>query len=152
MEQVIERPSQDATAALGERLARLLAPHDFVALDGDLGAGKTFLVKAVARALGAAEATSPTFAIVNVYPGGRILLHHLDLYRIAGPAELFALGFDDLLAEPAATFCEWAERGREALPDDRLAIALDVVTPEARRARCTATGPRSRALLSGIGR
>lgn len=151
MEQVIELSSERATRSLGKRLAPLLQPGDFVALDGDLGAGKTVLVKAVAKALGAGEATSPTFAIVHLYEGGRIRLQHLDLYRVTGPAELFALGFDDLLAEPAATFCEWAARGRGALPADRLEIALEVVSEESRRARCLATGPRASALLSGIG-
>src|SRR5207253_7699441 len=81
MEQVIELPSEDATRALGRRLGAALQPGDFVALVGDLGAGKTLLVKAVAEGAGAGQATSPSFAILNVYRGGRVVLQHLALYR-----------------------------------------------------------------------
>src|SRR5262249_32078936 len=106
----------------------------------------TVLVKAMAEGAGAGGATSPTFALINVYQG-RIRLQHLDLYRLTGPAELFALGFDDLLREPAATVCEWAEKAGSALPDDRLQITLEHAGATRRRAALSATGPRSQALL-----
>jgi tRNA threonylcarbamoyladenosine biosynthesis protein TsaE len=79
-----------------------------------------------------------------------VALQHLDLYRLSGPAELFALGFDDLLAEPAATLCEWADRARDALPADRLEIALAHAGPRARTAQLEATGPRGQRLLAAI--
>jgi tRNA threonylcarbamoyladenosine biosynthesis protein TsaE len=139
--------SPAATRALGRKLGAALRPFDFVALTGDLGAGKTVLVKAMAAGAGAGNASSPTFALINLYQG-RIPLQHLDLYRLGGPAELFALGFDDLLREPAATLCEWAEKAGDALPADRLEIALAHAGPKSRRARLTATGPRSEELLS----
>ena len=139
-----------ATLRLGRRLGGLLLPGDFVALGGGLGAGKTRLVRGVAEGAGAEAATSPTFALVHVYRGGRVLLQHLDLYRLSGPADLFALGFDDLLAEPAATLCEWPERAAAALPGDRLEIALSISGPRSRSARLSATGPRGEALLQGI--
>ena len=139
--------SEAATRKLGRRLGAILEPGDFVALTGDLGTGKTRLVKAIAEGAGVLEpATSPTFALVNVYEG-RIKLQHLDLYRLTGPAELFALGFDDLVAEAAATVVEWAEKARDALPVDRLDIALEHAGPKARRAKLTATGPRGDRLL-----
>jgi tRNA threonylcarbamoyladenosine biosynthesis protein TsaE len=141
--------SPDETRALGLRLGALLRPFDFVALFGELGVGKTLFIKAVAEGAGASGASSPTFAIVNLYQG-RIPLQHLDLYRLAGPRELFALGFDDLLAEPAATLVEWAERAAGALPADRLEIALEHEGAESRRARMVATGPRSRELLEQL--
>jgi tRNA threonylcarbamoyladenosine biosynthesis protein TsaE len=141
--------SEDETRALGRRLGALLQPFDFVALYGELGAGKTLLVKAVAEGAGAAFASSPTFAIVNLYQG-RVKLQHFDLYRLNGPADLFALGFDDLLAEPAATLVEWAERAGGALPDDRLEIALAHDGPASRRAQLSARGPRSQALLAAL--
>ena len=119
------------------------------ALTGELGAGKTLLVKAVAEGAGAPGATSPTFALVNLY-AGRIKLQHLDLYRLAGPADLFALGFDDLLREPAATLCEWADKAGGALPADRLEIALHHADAESREAEITATGPRSAELLRAL--
>src|SRR5207253_2288543 len=135
-----------ATRALGHRLGAALRPGDFVALTGELGAGKTSLVKAMAEGANAERASSPTFALVNLYRGP-VPLQHVDLYRISGPGELFALGFDDLLAEPAATLCEWAERAGDALPPDRLEIALAHAGPQARTARLRATGPRGEALL-----
>jgi tRNA threonylcarbamoyladenosine biosynthesis protein TsaE len=138
-----------ATKRLGRLLGQALEPGDFVALSGELGAGKTALVKAIAEGAGVPEpATSPTFALVNVYRGGRVLLQHLDLYRLEGAADLFALGFDDLLAEPAATLCEWADKALAALPPDRLDIALEHAGPRSRRARLAATGPRGERLFT----
>ena len=138
-----------ATRALGKRLGAALEPGDFVALTGDLGAGKTVLVKAMAEgAQVPGPATSPTFALVNVYQG-RLKLQHLDLYRLTSAAELFALGFDDLVGEPgAATVCEWADKATGALPADRLDVALEHAGAKARRARLAATGPRGERLLT----
>lgn len=138
-----------ATRALGRKLGAALRPGDFVALSGELGAGKTLLVKAAAEGARAEPASSPTFALVNLYRGP-MPLQHIDLYRLTGPAELFALGFDDLLAEPAATLCEWADRAGEALPSDRLEIALAHAGPNARAARLRATGPRGERLLRAL--
>ena len=136
-----------ATRKLGRKLGAALEPGDFIALTGDLGAGKTVLVKAIAEGAQVPEpATSPTFALVNVYQG-RLKLQHLDLYRLTGPAELFALGFDDLLAEEAATVCEWADKAAQALPKDRLEIALAHAGEKSRHATLTATGPRGERLL-----
>jgi tRNA threonylcarbamoyladenosine biosynthesis protein TsaE len=136
-----------ATRRLGRLLGAALQPGDFVALIGDLGAGKTALVKAMAEGAGVSgPASSPTFALVNLYRG-RIALQHLDLYRLGGPQDLFALGFDDLLAEQAATLCEWADKAGDALPDDRLEIALSHAGPRSRRARLTALGPSAERLL-----
>ena len=96
--------------------------------------------------------SSPSFALVNIYRGGQVTLQHIDLYRLSGQAELFALGFDDLLAEPAATLCEWADRAGSALPADRLEIALEHAGPSSRRARMAARGARSQRLLAAIRR
>jgi tRNA threonylcarbamoyladenosine biosynthesis protein TsaE len=141
--------TENETRALGRKLGALLQPFDFVALYGDLGAGKTLFVKAVAEGAGAPGASSPTFALVNQYQG-RVKLQHLDLYRLSGAADLFSLGFDDLLSEPAATLVEWADRARGALPADRLEIHLEHDGPESRRAALTALGPRSEKLLRAL--
>ena len=147
----LQLKSPQATLRLGRKLGALLLPGDFVALEGGLGAGKTQLVRGVAEGAGAETATSPTFALVHLYRGGRVLLQHLDLYRLSGgPAELFALGFEDLLAEPAATLCEWPERAGPLLPAERLEIALEVTGPRARKARLTATGARALQLLGDL--
>ena len=145
--------SPEETRSLGRRLGALLQEGDFIALTGELGAGKTLLVKGAAEGAGVgSEASSPTFALVNVYRGGRVVLQHLDLYRLSGPAELFALGFDDLIAEPAATLCEWADRAGLALPADRLEIALESTGPRERRAALIAHGGRARELLEALER
>jgi tRNA threonylcarbamoyladenosine biosynthesis protein TsaE len=146
----IDLESPEATRALGRRLGGILREGDFVALVGELGAGKTLLVRGAAEGVGAEPATSPTFALVNLYRGGRVLLQHLDLYRLANRAELFALGFDDLLAEPAATVCEWADRAADALPADRLEIRLELSGRDARRARIAAHGKRGAELLRAL--
>src|SRR5947209_19465719 len=89
--------SARATRALGARLGKLLAPGDAVALIGELGAGKTELVRGICRGAGVpgTEVASPTFAIVSAYRG-RLPVYHADLYRVADYDELFATGFFDL--------------------------------------------------------
>ncbi len=112
---------------MGRALGALLLPHDFIALRGPLGAGKTLLVRGVAEGAGVPaheQTSSPTFALAHVYRGGRVPLLHLDLYRLQGPQELFSIGFEDLLAEPMAALCEWPERAGAALPAERLELAL----------------------------
>ncbi|HET7499661.1 MAG TPA: tRNA (adenosine(37)-N6)-threonylcarbamoyltransferase complex ATPase subunit type 1 TsaE, partial [Kofleriaceae bacterium] len=81
-----------ATRALGERLAGRVRGGDAIALVGDLGAGKTTLVTGLVSALGGGTASSPTFSLVNEYPGGRLVVWHVDLYRIERAAELTELG------------------------------------------------------------
>ena len=140
--------SPEQTRALGRRLGALLRVGDFVALLGELGAGKTLLVRGAAEGAGVTDAaSSPTFALVNLYRGGKVALQHLDLYRLAGPAELFALGFEDLLAEPAATLCEWADRAGPATTSRRTSSSRSSSRcrrPAApRRSRRTAPATRS---------
>jgi tRNA threonylcarbamoyladenosine biosynthesis protein TsaE len=98
------------TVALGERLGRALRPGDLVLLIGDLGAGKTTLVRGLARGAGfRGRVSSPTFALAHRYRASRLTLHHLDLYRLppGGDAEL---GLDELLADPrAAVVVEWPQ-------------------------------------------
>jgi tRNA threonylcarbamoyladenosine biosynthesis protein TsaE len=107
--------SEAGTLAMGERVAEMLlpAPKLFV-LRGDLGAGKTTLVKGVAAALGAAHAddvTSPTFTLVHEYQGRRIRLFHLDLYRLETERELLTLGLEEMAEQPdALVLVEWGEK------------------------------------------
>lgn len=99
------------TEALGENWGRGIAYGQVIALSGDLGAGKTLLVKGLARGLGcAARVHSPTFTIVNVYEHGRLPLFHLDLYRLETPKALASAGIEEYLQPDGVTVIEWAER------------------------------------------
>jgi len=105
--------SPDETIAFGRTLAELLSPPKLVLLRGDLGAGKTTLVKGVAAAFDAAaeeDVTSPTFTLIHEYRGPRANLFHIDLYRIDTPRELDTLALDDLRSENSILLIEWGEK------------------------------------------
>jgi tRNA threonylcarbamoyladenosine biosynthesis protein TsaE len=105
--------SPEETIAFGRTLADLLAPPKMVLLRGNLGAGKTTLVKGIAAAFEAAaeeDVTSPTFTLVHEYRGPQANLYHIDLYRIDTPRELETLGLDDMLAENSILLIEWGEK------------------------------------------
>ena len=145
--------SPAATKRLGRALGARLEPHDFIALRGTLGAGKTLFVRAAAEGAGVPESeatSSPTFALAHVYRGGRVPLLHLDLYRLQGKADLFSIGFDDMLAEPVAALCEWPERAEEALPEERLEIALEHDGETQRKVSFRALGARAEALRDAL--
>ena len=95
----------------------------FVALYGDLGAGKTALVRGMGAEVGTSEVRSPTFTIVHEYETNPRLIH-FDAYRLGDAEELFAIGFEEYLAQDAILVLEWAERVPEALPEERLEISL----------------------------
>ncbi len=109
---VVLANSPEETAALGEAWAREVASGWTLALCGDLGAGKTQLVKGLARGLGfTGRVASPTFALVNEYSGGRLPLFHLDLYRLDTREQIAAVGLDEYFFTPrGVTVVEWAER------------------------------------------
>lgn len=114
--------SDTGTVAVGQKLAAWLAPPQLLILRGDLGTGKTTLVKGIAQALEAAEAdevTSPTFTLLHEYDGvqhGRpVKLYHLDVYRLEGERQLETLGIDDLLTPDALVLVEWGEKFKSLL-------------------------------------
>jgi tRNA threonylcarbamoyladenosine biosynthesis protein TsaE len=99
------------TESIGEAWGREAESGLVIGLCGELGAGKTQLVKGLARGLGIrARVQSPTFALVNVYAGGRLTLFHLDLYRLDTPEQVFAAGLQEYLEPDGVTAIEWAER------------------------------------------
>ena len=129
-----------ATRAAGARLAGVLTGGEAIALVGDLGAGKTTFVAGLVEALGGGAATSPTFALINEYPGGRLRVWHADLYRIERASELPELGLDEAFGDPSGVvIVEWADRF-DVMPRDHLRIELRHV-PQGRE--LVATGPLS---------
>ncbi len=112
----------EETWRLAARLAGELREDAVLALHGDLGSGKTSFVQGLALALGIRRpVTSPTFTIVNEYQGDR-RLNHIDLYRLSGPDEALALGFEDYVANMGITAIEWAERAADLLPSDTIHV------------------------------
>jgi tRNA threonylcarbamoyladenosine biosynthesis protein TsaE len=152
--EVAERVTRSARATftLGERLGAALEPGDVVALVGELGAGKTQLVRGICRGAGVPDeaVASPSFAIIAAYRG-RIPIHHADLYRLCDEDELAATGFFDLLGAEGAVLVEWADRLPGALPEERLEIALahEDSAPNVRSIRAVGTGARH-ARLAGL--
>jgi tRNA threonylcarbamoyladenosine biosynthesis protein TsaE len=116
--------SPESTRDLGELIGQNLYSKTIIALTGDLGSGKTVFVQGLARGLDVAEkdpVTSPTYAIINEYQG-RLRLIHADLYRIADPAELTEIGFDDFFAPDTVIAVEWADR----IVSDDFAADMDI--------------------------
>jgi tRNA threonylcarbamoyladenosine biosynthesis protein TsaE len=148
-ERLVRSGSEGETEALGEAIGALLGSGDLIELRGELGAGKTCWVRGLARGLGVVEPIrSPTFTICHVHRG-RILLFHLDAYRIEDPGELIVQGFDEMPARGAVAI-EWGERVPGLLPADRLVIAIEYA-PGGRVFRFRALGPRSERLLAAVG-
>lgn len=119
--------SAEETIALGRRLAAAMNPPKLVLLRGDLGAGKTTLVKGIAAAFDAAaeeEVSSPTFTLVHEYRGPSATLYHIDLYRIDTQRELETLGLDDLMSPKSILLIEWGEKFPRFERDRDLEIAL----------------------------
>jgi tRNA threonylcarbamoyladenosine biosynthesis protein TsaE len=138
------------TLALGRRIARVLTPGDLVVLSGPLGSGKTFLTRAICRALGlpaSIRVPSPTFTLVHEHPTNPPL-SHADLYRLETPADVRGLGLDAQRDDGRVLVVEWGAPYVELLGGDALVVELALAP---RRALLTATGERSRAMLELLG-
>jgi tRNA threonylcarbamoyladenosine biosynthesis protein TsaE len=109
--------SVEETLALGESWGKAATSGLVIGLSGDLGAGKTQLVKGIARGLSCDEPiTSPTFTLVNIYETGRLPLYHLDLYRLETDKQIIAAGLDEYFEPDGVAVIEWIERWKDALP------------------------------------
>jgi tRNA threonylcarbamoyladenosine biosynthesis protein TsaE len=139
-----ETHSSAETIEVGRKLAELLVPPRFLILRGDLGSGKTTLVKGVAEALDAADAdevTSPTFTLIHEYEGKRtsngkstpVRLYHLDLYRIDSERQLEALGLDDLQGDDSIVLVEWGEKFPSVVKRSQGEIVMKSVDGDTRR-------------------
>ena len=148
----ITTQSAEHTQALGRCIGELLNGEEVIALIGPLGAGKTQLVKGIVAGAGRADpasVTSPTFTLVNEYPG-RPHLFHIDAYRLTGGGELAALGFDEMASPDSSVMIEWADRVAVVLPEDLLTIRIDPTGQTNRNVALQAAGPVARRLLVGI--
>ncbi len=144
-------PSRAATEAFGRAIGRVLAGGEMLALFGELGAGKTALVRGIATGLGMPpdQVTSPTFVLIHEYEG-RLPLIHMDLYRLQTAAEAEGIGLQEYFCSESVTAVEWADKFPELLPDDRLELTLEHRTPTTRTVCLRATGPRASALLTAL--
>ena len=123
--------TEEDMLALGKQIAERLDRHGFIALYGDLGAGKTVLARGVAKAFGVDHVSSPTFTIVCEYPT-EPKLYHFDAYRLSDADELYAIGYEDYLKDDALIMMEWANLVASALPKERLDISISGSGMEAR--------------------
>jgi len=144
MTREITTRSPEETIAFGRTLTNLLVPPKLVLLRGDLGAGKTTLVKGIAAGFGAAEeedVTSPTFTLVHEYRGPRANLYHIDLYRVDTRRELETLGLDDLRAEKGSVLLiEWGEKFPRLLRERDVEISLERQSENGRKITIVSLG------------
>lgn len=143
--------SESEMLRLGGSLAAVLTPPCVLYLQGNLGAGKTTLVRGMLTALGhASNVKSPTYTLVESYRIGELACYHFDLYRLADPEELETIGFRDYLEADALCFVEWPERGEGWLPAPDLLIRLEPVAADQRRVVCVAMKPAGSKLLEKL--
>lgn len=126
--------SVEETEAIAEELACGLVGGEVIALEGELGAGKTQFVRGLLRGLGGnpRSVSSPTFVLLNVYDSGRLKLFHLDAYRVIGAQDFEAIGFAELLEQNGVVVIEWASRVEDLLPKNRLNVSITRIGEHAR--------------------
>ncbi len=154
---------ESALRRLAARLAAVLPGRSFLTLSGDLGAGKTTFVKALAAAVGIdpTDVTSPTFGLIHVHEppaaiggpeasGGPARLVHADMYRLTDPSELPETGWGDAIAGDAWVLVEWPERIVAALPAERIDVAIEITAPTARVLTFTGRGAAAAAIVGRL--
>lgn len=159
MEYVTERPgctvrtfSPEETEWLGSVIGAQLAPGDVVSLVGELGSGKTCFTRGLARGLGidgAVPIVSPTFTLINEYPG-QMPLYHFDLYRIREISEILELGYQEYFFGEGITVIEWGERAEELLPEEHLRVEFRYQDETVREISVRGRGKRFERLLQSI--
>lgn len=128
--------SPSETFRIGRILGENLKRGDCIALTGEVGAGKTVLTQGVAKGMGVPDCyavTSPTFTLVNEYPGRDATLYHLDVYRLTGSADLLELGYEEYLQGNGVIVIEWAEKIPDDIPEDALRIGISYLGEDARK-------------------
>jgi tRNA threonylcarbamoyladenosine biosynthesis protein TsaE len=142
----------EETIQLGELIGAALKPGMVIGLSGELGTGKTHLIKGLAKGLGVDDryyVTSPSFTIINEYPG-RIPLNHIDLYRLEEPYQWVGLGYEEYFYGDGVTAIEWAEKILSSLPEKRLLVEIHHLDENRRRFRITGIGRSYRDIVEYI--
>ena len=148
----IETDSDEETIALGRRLGIHLAAGDVVALIGELGSGKTWFTKGIGLGLdvGVQEIiTSPTFTLINEYPG-RVPLYHIDLYRLGSLSEALSAGMEEYLHADGVTVVEWADRWPEMLPEQSVVVKLRIMDERHRGVTVSGLHPRAVEIIEAL--
>lgn len=144
--------SADETRKLGQKIGTLTNQPLIIALNGDLGSGKTAFVQGLARGLDVPEdyyITSPTFTLINEYPG-RLRLMHVDLYRLDSIADLEDIGLDERLYDQAVIAIEWADKLLVSLPDWHLTVSMEIIDDNRRTLSLYAAGHHEVNLLLAL--
>lgn len=148
MKKIITK-SPEETKAFGKRLAKYFKQGDIICFFGDLGSGKTTIIKGIAEGLkiDSKKVNSPTFVLMNVYEGRRTLFH-FDLYRLEDIEGISSTGYDEFFYGNGVSFIEWADRLGTFLPKEYLKVEMTHKTLEERRIKLTAKGVRYQELLT----
>lgn len=144
--------SSDETEQLGVHVGLLLKPGFFVALRGDMGGGKTCFTRGLVASLAPQSAylvASPTYAIMNCYPGN-IPVYHFDFYRLSGDDDIAELGFEEFFYGDGVCVTEWSERLTELLPGDTLTIQFEYAGDDTRLISITSSGEKSDNVLTQL--
>jgi tRNA threonylcarbamoyladenosine biosynthesis protein TsaE len=132
--------SPPETFRIGRILGEGLKRGDCVALTGELGTGKTCLTQGIAKGMGVPDCyaiTSPTFTLINEYPGRDAALYHLDVYRLTGSADLLEMGFEEYLLGSGVMVIEWAEKIMDSIPEEALSIGFSYLNEYVRKIEIT---------------
>lgn len=134
MKEIYDSASYEQTENIAQSLAQRLRAGDVVAFFGSMGMGKTCFTRGLCRGLGySGDVCSPTFAIVNVYEGGRLPIFHFDMYRVTSWEDLYTTGFFDYLEQGGVTVVEWSENIENALPKCLISVTIEKTGENTRR-------------------
>jgi tRNA threonylcarbamoyladenosine biosynthesis protein TsaE len=146
---ILNTQSRKETHALGEKLGAAAKENMVFLLSGDLGAGKTTLTQGIARGLGIRRpVTSPTFTIQKLYRGGRLVLNHIDAYRLEGLSQ--DLGFEEYMNDGGLTVIEWSQFAPQLIPEEHLTVTIHLLEEDAREFRFEAAGKQYEELLEEL--
>jgi len=142
VKRIVRTSSVKGTMELAASLAAELRPGDVVALEGDLGAGKTQFVRGLVQGLGGASraVSSPTFVLLNIYDTPKMKVYHLDAYRIGGEDDLEAIGFSELLEQDGLVVIEWWQRVAGLVPQHKWLVQITAISPRVRNIAISLVG------------